>query len=76
MRNMMCRMGRLARHECQNRGKFWGMATLGGYDPNNYLEIGDPAVQQELDRLKGAYSTLQGREVRPYDRRSTPIRRP
>ena len=35
------------------------MATLGGYDPNNYLEIGDPAVQQELDRLKGAYSTLQ-----------------
>lgn len=29
------------------------MATLGGYDPNNYLEIGDPAVQQELDRLKG-----------------------
>lgn len=42
----------------QNR-EVLGMATLGGYDPNNYLEIGDPAVQQELDRLKGAYSTLQ-----------------
>lgn len=40
-------------------GEVLGMATLGGYDPNNYLEIGDPAVQQELDRLKGAYSTLQ-----------------
>ena len=40
-------------------GEILAMATLGGYDPNNYLEIGDPAVQQELDRLKGAYSTLQ-----------------
>ena len=40
-------------------GEVLAMATLGGYDPNNYLEIGDPAVQQELDRLKGAYSTLQ-----------------
>lgn len=38
-------------------GEVLAMATLGGYDPNNYLEIGDPAVQQELDRLKGAYST-------------------
>lgn len=40
-------------------GEVLAMATLGGYDPNNYLEIGDPLVQQELDRLKGVYSTLQ-----------------
>jgi len=33
-------------------GEILAMATLGNYDPNNYLEITDPDAQSELDRLK------------------------
>ena len=56
---MTCKNGAFGLIMNVKTGEVLAMATLGGYDPNNYLEIGDPAVQQELDRLKGAYSTLQ-----------------
>jgi len=36
-------------------GEILAMATLGGYDPNNYLEIYDPSVGEKLDRLRQAY---------------------
>lgn len=36
-------------------GEILAMATLGSYDPNNYLEIGDADVQSELDQLQQAY---------------------
>lgn len=36
-----------------NTGQILAMATLGGYDPNNYLEVSDPAVEQlRLDYLR------------------------
>ena len=38
-----------------NTGQILAMATLGGYDPNAYLEIADPETQQELDRLQQSY---------------------
>ena len=34
-------------------GEILAMATLGSYDPNNYLEISDEAVAAELEALKG-----------------------
>ena len=58
----------IARYDVQNgafglvmnckTGEILAMATLGSYDPNNYLDIGDPSVQQELDQLKQVYTTL------------------
>ncbi len=33
-----------------NTGEILAMATLGGYDPNNYQEIYDDELRQELDR--------------------------
>ena len=36
-------------------GEILAMATLGSYDPNNYLEIGDPAVDAELEQLRLDY---------------------
>ena len=36
-------------------GEILAMATLGSYDPNNYLEIADPDTRAELDRMKLAY---------------------
>lgn len=33
-------------------GEILAMATLGGYDPNRYLEIADPDVAAELEALK------------------------
>jgi len=32
-----------------NTGEILGMTTLGSYDPNNYVEIYDPALSQELE---------------------------
>ncbi len=32
-----------------NTGEILGMTTLGGYDPNNYAEIYDPALNQALE---------------------------
>lgn len=36
-------------------GEILAMATLGGYDPNNYLEIADKSAASELERLKTQY---------------------
>jgi len=36
-------------------GEILAMATLGSYDPNNYLEIGDPAVDAKLEQLRLNY---------------------
>ena len=34
-------------------GEILAMATLGGYDPNQYLEIADPGTLRELENLQG-----------------------
>ena len=36
-------------------GEILAMATLGSYDPNNYLEIGDEAVDAQLEQLRLNY---------------------
>ena len=38
-----------------NTGEILAMATLGSYDPNNYLEIADPETAQALEELKIDY---------------------
>ena len=38
-----------------NTGEILAMATLGGYDPNSYLEISNPDTQQELEQLRLSY---------------------
>ncbi len=40
-----------------NTGQILAMATLGNYDPNNYLEIADPETANALQRQKLAYLT-------------------
>ena len=40
-----------------NTGEILAMATLGNYDPNNYLEIMDTETAYELERMKLAYLT-------------------
>ena len=40
-------------------GEILAMATLGGYDPNNYLEIQDPVVSQQLAQLQQSLLTLE-----------------
>ena len=37
-----------------NTGEILAMATLGSYDPNNYLEIYDPETAAQLESLKGS----------------------
>lgn len=39
-------------------GEILAMATLGSYDPNNYLEIADPEVAEQLEQLKKDYLNL------------------
>ena len=36
-------------------GEILAMATLGSYDPNNYLQIGDEAVDSQLEQLRLDY---------------------
>ena len=58
----------IARYDVQNgafgmvmevkTGKILAMATLGSYDPNNYLEITDEAALQETEQLKLNYLSL------------------
>ena len=36
-------------------GEILAMATLGSYDPNNYLEIADPQTAAQLEQLKNTY---------------------
>jgi len=52
----------IARYDVQNgafgmvmdvdTGEILAMATIGGYDPNNYLEIADEEVRLELEQMK------------------------
>ena len=37
-----------------NTGEILAMATLGSYDPNNYLEIYDPEAAARLEQLQGS----------------------
>ena len=38
-----------------NTGEILAMATIGGYDPNQYLEVADPDMAQQLEQLKAQY---------------------
>ena len=42
-----------------NTGEILAMATLGGYDPNAYLEIADPNASAALSQMEEAYKALQ-----------------
>jgi len=45
-------------------GQILAMATLGSYDPNQYLEIGDVDTAQQLEQLRQAYlSHPQGSDL-------------
>ena len=48
-----------------NTGEILAMATLGGYDPNNYLEVSDPEVEdlrlQYLLHPEGSESYIEGK---------------
>ncbi len=58
----------IARYDVQNgafgmvmnvkTGEILAMATLGNYDPNNYLEIADPEVAQEVELLRLEYLAM------------------
>ena len=49
-----------------NTGEILAMATLGSYDPNNYLEIADENAAAELESMKNAYlSQVEGTDA--YD---------
>ena len=39
-------------------GEILAMATLGNYDPNNYLELADPDAAAEVEQLKLSYLAL------------------
>ena len=39
-------------------GEILAMATLGGYDPNQYLEIADPEAAQQVEQLRLSYLAL------------------
>ncbi len=55
----------IARYDVQNgafglvmnakTGEILAMATLGSYDPNNYLELTDPEAISDVEALKAAY---------------------
>ena len=50
-----------------NTGEILAMATLGGYDPNNYLEVSDPSVEElRLEYLRypeGSESYIEGKKT-------------
>ena len=51
-------------------GEILAMATLGSYDPNQYLEIADPAAASQLEQLKNTYlSHPEGSEVHEEGKR-------
>ena len=64
----------IARYDVQNgafglvmnckTGEILAMATLGSYDPNNYLELVDPDAAAEVEQLKQSYlSQSEGSEA-------------
>ena len=64
----------IARYDVQNgafglvmnckTGEILAMATLGSYDPNNYLELADPDAAAEVEQLKQSYlSQSEGSEA-------------
>jgi len=42
-----------------NTGEILAMATLGGYDPNAYLEIADPSAAQLLEQMEQDYLAME-----------------
>ena len=40
-------------------GEILAMATLGSYDPNNYLEVADPELSAQLENQRLSYLSLQ-----------------
>lgn len=48
-------------------GEILAMATLGGYDPNQYLEIADTQTRQTIEKLKINY-LLQAEESEAYEK--------
>ena len=53
-----------------NTGEILAMATLGGYDPNAYLEIADPSAARLLQQMEESYKAIeQGTEA--YDAAKT-----
>ena len=58
----------IARYDVQNgafglvmnckTGEILAMATLGSYDPNNYLELYDPEAAAQVEELKQSYLSL------------------
>ena len=58
----------IARYDVQNgafglvmnckTGEILAMATLGSYDPNNYLELYDPETAAQVEELKQSYLSL------------------
>ena len=65
----------IARYDVQNgafgvvmevkTGKILAMATIGGYDPNQYLEIADPKTAEQLEQQRLAYLACpEGSEAR------------
>ena len=48
-----------------NSGEILAMATLGGYDPNNYLEIADPETAAQVEQLRLSY-LLQPEDSEAY----------
>ena len=53
-----------------NTGEILAMATLGSYDPNQYLEIGDQAVAFQLAKMKTQY-LAQPRDSAAYEAEKT-----
>jgi stage V sporulation protein D (sporulation-specific penicillin-binding protein) len=49
-----------------NTGEILAMATLGGYDPNNYLEIADPETAYDLEQMRLQY-LLNPENSQAYD---------
>ncbi len=46
-------------------GEILAMATLGSYDPNQYLEVADPEISAQLESMKEAYQS-QPQESQAY----------
>ena len=45
-------------------GEILAMATLGSYDPNQYLELADPKVSAQVEQLRNAYlEEMEGTEA-------------